>query len=176
MNTNIERLKKLQALALRGVGGEREQAQQILEKLAKKYGACLDDLNETKEEKFEFSYHGAIERKLLVQIAYKVKNALPDIYNLVYTKSGRKCRTAVKILCTEAEKIEIEFLFDFYKRLWEKEVNFLLNAYIQKHNLFGDLKEGEKPMEISPEDRKKIFAIMNGLSSETPLIQITDGN
>lgn len=37
MTEQKERLKKLYALALRGVGGEKEQAQAILDKLLKKY-------------------------------------------------------------------------------------------------------------------------------------------
>lgn len=42
MTEQKERLKKLYALALRGVGGEKEQAQAILDKLLKKYAMTLD--------------------------------------------------------------------------------------------------------------------------------------
>jgi hypothetical protein len=41
MTEQKERLKKLYALALRGVGGEKEQAQAILDKLLKKYAITL---------------------------------------------------------------------------------------------------------------------------------------
>ena len=46
MTEKKERLKKLYALALRGVGGEKEQAQAILDKLLKKYAMTLDDLDD----------------------------------------------------------------------------------------------------------------------------------
>ena len=46
MTEQKERLKKLYALALRGVGGEKEQAQAILDKLLKKYAMTLDDLDD----------------------------------------------------------------------------------------------------------------------------------
>ena len=161
MGTNIERLKKLKELALRGVGGEKEQATAMLEKLIKKYGVSMDDLDETIEKDFEFTYHGKHEYKLLIQIAYKVKNEIPEIYPLVYTMSGRKCNTKCLILCTEAQKVEIDFLFEFYKSLWKKEVDFLMQAYIQKHRLFGDLKPGQKGMEMSEDDLRKMNALKN---------------
>ena len=175
MGTNIERLKKLKELAMRGVGGEKEQAVAILEKLMKKYGVSVDEIDETIEKDFEFTYHGKHEYKLLIQIAYKVRNEIPDIYPLIYTKSRRKCNTKCLILCTEAQKVEIEFLFDFYKALWKKEVDFLMQAYIQKHALFGDLKPGQKGMEMSQEDLRKLNEMKKGLSDDAPLLQITDG-
>ena len=175
MSTHVERLKKLQALAMRGVGGEREQARVILEKLTKKYGVAVDDLDETEQKKFDFTYHGKVQYKLLCQIACKVINDDPTIYKLTYNRSGRTCRTQCRILCTEAQKTEIEFLFDFYTTLWEKEVEYLLGAYIQKHELFRDLKKGEQGMDVSPEDLKKLHSMMRGLSDETPLLRITDG-
>lgn len=175
MSTHVERLKKLQALAMRGAGGEREQARAILEKLTKKYGVAVDDLDETEQREYDFTYHGKVQYKLLMQIAYKVINEIPTIYTLKYNRSGRTCRTQCRIRCTEAQKTEIEFLFDFYTSLWEKEVDFLLQAYIQKHELFGELKEGQEGKEMSPEDLDKLHNMMRGLSSETPLLRITDG-
>ena len=108
-----ERIKKLKALALRGVGGEKEQAQALLEKLTKKYCISLEDLDENKIEFFVLEYHGEIEKRLIVQITYKILNKDGCVYSRRYVKSGRKCRTKLEIECTEAQKIEIEFLFDF---------------------------------------------------------------
>lgn len=175
MGTNIERLKKLKELAMRGVGGEREQAIALLDKLTKKYGVSCDDLDETVKKNFVFEYHGKFERSLLLQIAYKVRNDRGEIYDRRYTESGRKCNIEVAITCTEAEKLEIEFLFEFYKRLWKSEVDFLLSAFIQKHRLFGELKEGEEGETLSDEDYAKLYAMMKGLDDEKPLAQITDG-
>lgn len=117
MGTNIERLKKLKELAMRGVGGEREQAIALLDKLTKKYGVSCDDLDETIEKDYVFEFHGKFERKLIAQIAYKVRDDKGGIYAMEYTTSGRTCKTKCTITCTEAQKLEIEFLFEFYKRL-----------------------------------------------------------
>ena len=68
MSEQKERLKKLHALAMRGVGGEKEQAQKILEKLMQKYGISLNDLDEEQIREFDIVYHGEIARKLLLQV------------------------------------------------------------------------------------------------------------
>ena len=170
-----ERLKKLKELALRGVGGEKDQAQAILEKLIKKYNVNIDDLDESKTQMFIFEYHGEIEKRLLVQIAYKILNNDNCVYNRRYIESGRKCKTKVSIECTEAQKIEIEFLFDFYKKLWEKEINLFFRAFIQNHRLFGELKDGEKGAELAKEELFRMSQMMLGLSNERPILQLKKG-
>lgn len=175
MSSNVERMKKLYALALRGVGGEKEQAAAILEKLVKKYGVSMEDLDEEIVREHEFSFHGDTEERLLRQIAYKVTNERNTFLNLRYTQSGRACRTRCRVKCTDAQKIEIEFLFDFYKKLWERELEIMFKAYIHKHSLFGDLKPGEKGSEISDEEWEKICTMARGLSSEKPILQLTEG-
>ena len=176
MATNIERLKKLKELALRGVGGEREQAVALLEKLSKKYNISCDELDEDIIKEYDFEYHGKEQEKLLKQTIYKITDDKNSFWNLQYTYSGRSCKTRLRANCTEAQKIEIEFLFDFYKRIWEKEKEALLQAFIQKHRIFGKLKDGEKGTELSNDELLKLELLMRGLSDEKPIAQITDGN
>lgn len=175
-NKNIEKLKKLRELALRGVGGEKTQAIAILEKLTQKYGVSMEELDEDVIKDFRFTFHGDKERKLLLQITYKITNETNRFHTLFFTNTGRKCRTECEISCTEAQKIEIEFLFDFYKKLWEKEIEALFSAYIQKHQLFGKLKDNERGKELTQEERLKMEMMMSGLSGEKPTLQIQDKN
>ena len=56
--------------------GEKETAAAILAELAKKYGVSLDDLDEEHVKSFDLEFHGEIERKLLLQIAYKITGLL----------------------------------------------------------------------------------------------------
>lgn len=72
MADQTERLKKLYALAIRGVGGEKEQAQKLLEKLMQKYGVSLAELDEEQIKDFDIEVHGEFERKLLRQVVYKI--------------------------------------------------------------------------------------------------------
>ena len=64
----IQRIKKLQALAERGVGGEKTTAQKKLAKLLKDNG--INSLDELQKEEYEytiFSYNGKYEIKLTEQ-------------------------------------------------------------------------------------------------------------
>lgn len=167
-----ERLKKIYALAMQGVGGEKEAAAELLEKLTKKYGVSIEELDEEKISSFEMEFHGDIEKRLLVQVVYKVTGKSGNVYKMRYTESGRLCKTKSSVRCTEAQKIEIEFLFDFYKRLFEKEKEYLLKAFIQKHRIFGVCDNDEAQDEISREELLKIMNMAAGLSDETPLKQI----
>lgn len=173
MNDQKERLKKLYALALRGVGGEKEQAQALLEKLLKKYAMSLDDLDEEIINEYHLEYHGGEQEQLLKQTIYKVTDNASSFFGLYHTASGRKCRTTLGVRCTAAQKMEIEFLFDFYTRVWARERAALLQAFIQKHSIFGHLKDGQKVKELSDEELEKMYALMRGLSEEQPLKQIT---
>lgn len=175
MNDPKERIKKLRALALRGVGGEKEQAQAILDELLKKYDLTLDDIDDEEIKSFDLEFHGKEQMQILIQTVYKVTNETGRCNFLAYTGSGRACRTKLRAYCTEAQKHEITFLFEFYTRLFEKDRAMLLKAFIQKHKIFGELKEGEEATVISDSDYMKMQWLMCGMSNEKPLLQITDG-
>lgn len=168
-----ERLKKLYALAMRGVGGEKQTAQAILEKLLKKYAVSLDDLDEDIVSEYQLEYHGEDQERLLKQTVYKVTDNENAFYSLYWTR-GEECQTILGVQCTAAQKLEIEFLFDFYTRVWEKEREALFHAFVQKHKIFGKLKNREEGMVLSDEELEKMCALMRGLSNETPLLQIEE--
>lgn len=68
----VELMKKLQRLAERGVGGEKEGAQKKLQQLMKKYDIEESDLSDDKLEDHEWKYHNDFELRLLKQTIYKV--------------------------------------------------------------------------------------------------------
>lgn len=131
-----------------------------------------EELDEETRVRHDFTYHGGEEKKILRQVVYKVTGGYA--YELVYTASGRKVRTQLGADCTPAEKVEIEYLFDFYKRLWEKEKDAFLAAYIQKHRIFA-IRADVEPQEISREEALKMGALMQGMSDESPLRAIEAG-
>lgn len=65
-------MKKLQALAERGVGGEKETAERKLKQLIEKYGIEEAELSDDKILEFKFHYKGEWEKRLLRQIFYKM--------------------------------------------------------------------------------------------------------
>ena len=158
-------LKKIRALAERGVGGEADNAEEILRRLMEKYGVSEDELDEEERRRHDFEYHGKEQEKLLRQVVYKVTGGYA--YNLVYRASGRKVKTRLGADCTAA-KVEIEFLFDFYTRLWERERDAFLSAFIQKHRIFT-IRDDIEPQEVSREELLKMQALMLGMSDESPV-------
>ena len=159
-------LKKIRALAERGGGGEADNAEEILRRLMEKYGVSEDELDEEERRRHDFEYHGKEQEKLLRQVVYKVTGGYA--YNLVYRASGRKVKTRLGADCTAAEKVEIEFLFDFYTRLWERERDAFLSAFIQKHRIFT-IRDDIEPQEVSREELLKMQALMLGMSDESPV-------
>lgn len=159
-------LKKIRALAERGVGGEADNAEEILRRLMEKYGVSEDELDEEERRRHDFEYHGKEQEKLLRQVVYKVTGGYA--YNIVYRASGRKVKTRLGADCTAAEKVEIEFLFDFYTRLWERERDAFLSAFIQKHRIFT-IRDDIEPQEVSREELLKMQALMLGMSDESPV-------
>ena len=159
----IQRIKKLQALAERGVGGEKTTAQKKLAKLLKDNG--INSLDELQKEEYEytiFSYNGKHEIKLLRQCMYKVMGAKSD--RTAYKPYGRRqkigiyCTKAQKIgiYCTKAQKIEIELEFEFYRNVFYEELSTFMDAFIQAQKIFpedapvGDYDEfNERDMKIA---------------------------
>lgn len=66
-----ELLKKLQALAERGVGGEKETAERKLRELIKKYNIDEAELAEDKLKEFEFKYSNPQEEQLIRQLFFE---------------------------------------------------------------------------------------------------------
>lgn len=96
MTEQKERLKKLYALALRGVGGEKEQAQAILDKLLKKYAMTLDDLDDEVIQEYDLEYHGKEQDRILMQTATTTdRNQVPrNLYRLGVVASFMQKMTA----------------------------------------------------------------------------------
>ena len=170
----IDRLKKVRELALRGTAGERESAQQLFDDMVKKYN--LQDYNFDDElvEDFIFTYHGKQQLRLLTQIYYKVTNN-PSLSQLTNRKTGRRLRTMASGKCTEAQCIEINFMFDFYLKLLNEEEELFFTAFVQKHQLFGESKDGAARDEIDVDAIRRMYKMMAGMKDGTPTRQIGDG-
>lgn len=168
-----EKLSRLKALAERGVGGERDNAGKLLDKLLKKYGARLDELDNDQEQDFFFKYSGKEQQALLVQVASFVIDE-PEHCYYCRTSGGRRSKTNMCIVCTKAQKLEIEFLFDFYKRLWEKEKKTILTAFCLKHELFLKKPTESDGGKTSPQEIERIKKAMQMLSDEKPFVAIAE--
>lgn len=172
-----ELLKKLQTLAERGVGGEKEGAQKKLEQLMKKYGFEEAELSEDKEEDHDFRYHNEFEKKILRQLFYKI---VPDYRSHTYTyRCGKGSKSTYGIRCTKAQALQIRIEYEFYCALWGEEVDFFMSAFIQKHRIFAlPTKEEDgdsEPMER--EDIMRMLAMMEGMKNKSinPMLEAKGG-
>lgn len=116
----LRRLERVKALAERGVGGEKENAEALLNRLMAKYGISEEDIEDTAERDYFIRYHNFWERKLIVQIAYKHLGS-GHCCGTVGTQSGRPHKK-ICVTCTPAQYIEIEADFEFYKALGRKNL------------------------------------------------------
>lgn len=159
-NTKIANLvAKLRALAARGDAGERELAEQKLTEVLKKYN--ISDETLMLESFHDFPYKEEWERRLISQVGYKVLDN-PDTYTR--KRNGRTLKRVV-FKCTEAQAIEIEYLYAFYKELYKKDMADFFSAFVVKHQLFGESGEGT---EISEEELLKMMRYQSAMRNGTP--------
>lgn len=148
-------MKKLLALAERGVGGEKETAKKKLMELMEKYGVSDTDLKNESLEDHEFKYGDKNEKKLLCQIFYKINH---EREVLAY-KRGRGRHTILVFRATREEAIQARVEYDFYKQLWREEQDFLLECFVQKHRLFWQGPDAPS-QELDEKTEKRMWQMM----------------
>jgi hypothetical protein len=163
---SLSRLKKLKALAERGVGGEKENAQMLLERLCDKYQISPDQVESSDEKKLRwFRYRkGPALRKLLAQCIFKTLGKDSKTFGHAHTRAREFAAE-----CTAAEGIEIELDYDFYADALQKEMTRMLEMFIQKNSIFPpnvDLDSSGK--EISEED----MLLYRSIKKQTRVLRI----
>ena len=166
----ILRMRKLQALAERGVGGEKDTAEKMLQKMLEKNGIqSLDELQSEKYEYVLFPYNGKYEKKLLKQCIYKVLTVAGD--RTYYRTKGK--RQKLGIYCTKAQKIEIQMEFDFYRKAFYEELDIFIVAFINAQKIFPPDAPVETSDSFSERDRK-ILHMAGGIDKRTRAVMIGD--
>lgn len=133
MNDKIRDLvNKLKALSESDNPHESKSAEDKLKKILDKYNIDESILDEDELHFYKFYFHNEYERKLLMQILYKILG--DNFIEHIYKKP--KQRIVYEIRCTYSQSIEINIQYDFYKELLLEEMNILTNAFIMKHNIY----------------------------------------
>lgn len=179
MDKKKELLKKLQALAERGVGGEKETAERKLKQLMKKYGIDKLEFEEDKLEEFEFKYSNPQEEQLIRQLFFKMFGKGWRSKSYTY-RCGKGSKSIRGIECTKAEGIQLQIEYEFYKQLWQEEMKLFWDAFIQKHHIFSMRPEDTGSSEpITPERMAEIMRMsqmMDAMQNKTiqPLLETTN--
>lgn len=170
MDDNLrKKLIKLYNLSERGVGGEKRNAKNFLDKLLQKHGITLEELNEDKKEDRYYKYGRVLTRKLIIQIVYSV---IGKEVNAWVCSAYRE----IGVEATEYEHIQIKELIDFhlenYKKEEKKIINTFYDAYINKHNIFPEKGKEMDKDESEKEEKdweyiKKVLALKDTIEGET---------
>ena len=113
-----ERIRKLYQLVEQGIGGKKENAQKILDKLLAKHGITLSEIvDDDHEEEFIIKFKGSFEKRLLTQIIRKVRGRK----TMGYSEKGRLYFNSTKM-----EHVEILTLLSVYKMHFQKSLRICL--------------------------------------------------
>lgn len=162
----LEKVKRVQALAERGVDGEKDSAAALLDRLMKQYGITEAEIAEEHREIAWFRFKTPLEKRLLGQVIFAITGRAA--YGCVgkYTNRTRK---NLGLECTAAERLEIEISFEFYKAALEQELERFYTAFVQKNGIFPEkaIDEVPEPGEIDLEEARRISLIMAGMDEHT---------
>lgn len=129
-----KRLKKIKALAERGVGGEKETAMRMYEDLKARYELKDEEIMMDAVTIHWFGYADELEEKVLRWIFYKVTGSAS--YHIYTGKYKRRKKRGCE--CTEIEAAEITLLYNFYKEELKRELEAFYVAFRYGNNLFPD--------------------------------------
>jgi len=160
-----ELIKKLKALTSSSNPNEAANAQRKLEALMKDEGISEEDLEAGEKVKsYIWGLHSQRHRSMLYQVIYKVYGTCKDI-PIWGIKGNAK---AMILEGTPDQIVLVKYLFHFYWSGWERELNTLFDAYIQKHRIFGNDRSGEGGNTMTDEEFNDLKRKMNALSELTP--------
>lgn len=181
MNNNIlDLLRKLKALAEQGVDGERENATDMLHRLMAKHGITMEDLGIHVLKEREF-YIADKEMQLFVQVLGSVTGPSQKI--LSYKRDTKKLKSRFVEL-TDADYIEVEAKWEFYRRAWkeerERQLQLLMKAFVHKNRLYPKKIEGQEATESMPtledlQELEQIKALMAGMKHHHFAKQLSNG-
>ncbi|MFJ3259686.1 DUF2786 domain-containing protein [Pseudomonas sp. NPDC086581] len=144
------KLRKLLALAERGVGGERDTARRMLDKMLERHGLTIDDLCDEQPSIRWFPMANTHERRLASQIMAKVCDTLsPGVY------THRHNRRTIGVEVTPAEAIEFELHYETLRKALAEHFEIAFSAFVQANRLFPSTP-GKDDSPLSEQDMKTI--------------------
>ena len=154
----IERLKKIAALAERGIGGEKENAKRILARMMEKYGITSEDLGEGREvKKHVFKYKSKWEKEILFQCYCRASGKNTSSY-------WQMGRGIVVFKLDFFQFLELDALYNYFVPLLKREMKLFLIAFIHKHDLYSnEVSEGGGGSKLSHEEIVQLAAMMSSM-------------
>lgn len=127
----LEKAKKILALVERGVPGEQDNAQRLLDELFAKYNLTMADLEDNPRTPHRF-YGTKRKDDLTIAVMCAVLKT-----SQVHLRSTKRGEHFLEVECTEAEAVQIQFQVDFYWKALQKEYKVFFHAFIVRNKLYN---------------------------------------
>ena len=164
MDKIIDKLKKILALAERGEQGEAINARIMLENELRKHGLTIKDLRSELKTPRIFPYKNMDEMTLFFHILISVCGRKSDETKSASYNSKKK---RIYVELTELQYIEILNMWEFHRKQLNKEkkrlLRDLMEAYINKHDIFDPNAEPSQIDDIDWERIARIMKLANGM-------------
>lgn len=155
------KLRKLKALADRGVDGEADNAQRLLAEVAQKYGIILDELDLEAEEQIRFTvklpkqWQSDIFRQL---VALMRMEKCGDPYNIEVLKfySFKSNPKQFYIHCTKAEWLELAAKYEVLASDYEKQIKSFTLAFLMRNKLLLPPRDNHNK-KLTQKEREEYF-------------------
>jgi len=160
MDKHIELAKKLKQLADKGIGGEKINAEQMLNNLLKKHNLTLEDIEDEVKQDFFLQFTDPYQWKLFSQITALIDPNIPKYgkfpQNVIKT---HRLRGNYMITCTVSQFIEIQAMHEFYFRLYISELDVFYTGFLHANKLLLPPDADQKPEDLSDEELEKELRI-----------------
>lgn len=162
---------KLKALADRGEGGEKQNAETMLADLLKKHGISIEELD-GEEKSEEIIKINPFLTQFSIQIICSIVGDVP-LYK-VANKSGKYYNNKLSVDCTKRELIEIISSLDFYTKAYKRELKFFEIAFLAKNGIRIKNYKDSNNYQPSEADKAKVLSMLNGIDKHHFYKQISE--
>lgn len=155
MEKHILLAKKLKALSDKGIGGEKLNAEKMLQDLLKKFNIKMSDIEG--EEKFDYFFKlKENEIDLWIQIVKNVNWEI-KIYGEFPKKKIKELALEgnYMITCAVCEYIEIEAKYKFYSDAYKQELEIFYSGFIHANQLYSSEPPTKKVSELSEKEKEE---------------------
>lgn len=167
MDSIIEKARKILALAERGVAGEAIAAKRALEALLTKRGLTLEDLQNERREKREFSIKNGKEILVFNHCILKMFGGKSHVWENHHTY--KRDYRHIYADMTDIEYLDFKPFFEFHVKHFRKELKKMLEvaagAYVNKHDLFDRNKSDGDDETTSDVDMDELLRILSAMES-----------
>lgn len=174
MSNKIELINKLKRLMNSDNESEKASAEEKLHLIMNKYEIDESELDDGQDKKYDLYYHNNIEKRILIQVMFKVLG--DDYKNKVYVERNKPGKNIKLIVyCTYERYVEISVQYDFYKELILEDLDTFITGFIYKHHIFpanSNSNHHGTPEEL---DRvRKAMSMTTGMSDKSFIQRIGD--